>query len=451
MAFALVAGVVPGGPHPVEGGLVGSTAHEVPADVAVQVYIRPEGRTMRLLVRVPLEAMRDVDWPLRGPGYLEMEGLEPLLRDAARLWIADYVALFEDGRPLGPEEVAAVRLSLPSDRSFRSYDDALAHVRSPGLGAGIDLVPEQALLDVLMEVPIGSDASRFSIDPSLAHLGVETVSVLHFLPPGRGERVFQYDGDPGVVRLDPRWHQAFLRFVGMGFVHILEGLDHLLFILCLVIPFRRFSGLVPVVTAFTVAHSITLAAAAFGVVPRALWFPPLVETLIAASIVYMALENIVGARVRRRWIVAFVFGLVHGFGFSFALGESLQFAGAHLVTSLLAFNVGVELGQLLVVLVLIPVLDVLFRRVVAERMGVIVLSALLTHTAWHWMTERGSDLLQYRIAPPVVDALFVAGLLRAAMLAVICLGAAWGLAGLYRRWGLAGPADAGRSPVSDTS
>ena len=102
------------------------------------------------------------------------------------------------------------------------------------------------------------------------------------------------------------------------------------------------------VTSFTVAHSVTLIASAYDWRPAALWFPPLVETLIAASIVYMALENIVGARRRRRWLITFAFGLVHGFGFSFALRETLQFAGSHLLTALLAFNLGVELGQLVV-------------------------------------------------------------------------------------------------------
>ena len=100
-----------------------------------------------------------------------------------------------------------------------------------------------------------------------------------------------------------------------------------------------------VVTAFTVAHSITLFASAAGFAPDGLWFPPLIETLIAASIVYMALENIVGLQPSAPWITAFGFGLVHGFGFSFALRERLQFAGSHLFDSLLAFNIGVELGR----------------------------------------------------------------------------------------------------------
>src|SRR5262249_39833332 len=103
-----------------------------------------------------------------------------------------------------------------------------------------------------------------------------------------------------------------------GFWHILEGSDHLLFLCCLVIPFRRLRALVIIVTSFTVGHSISLIASAFGFVPDALWFPPLIETLIAVTIIYMALENIVyaalgtfGGDISRRWIIAFVFGLVH--------------------------------------------------------------------------------------------------------------------------------------------
>src|SRR5206468_7236894 len=134
--------------------------------------------------------------------------------------------------------------------------------------------------------------------------------------------------------------------------------------------------------------SITLIASAYNLAPDALWFPPLIETLIAVSIVYMALENIVSPQLKRRWLITFAFGLVHGFGFSFALRQTLQFAGSHLLTSLLSFNVGVELGQLLVLGFLIPVLSVLFRFVVAERIGTIILSALIAHTGWHWMIDR---------------------------------------------------------------
>ena len=98
------------------------------------------------------------------------------------------------------------------------------------------------------------------------------------------------------------------------------------------------------VTAFTVAHTLTLITTAFGLGPQGRWFAPFVEALITASIVCMALANIFGGRLHQRWLMAFAFGLVHGFGFAFALRESLQFAGSHVVSALLAFNVGVELG-----------------------------------------------------------------------------------------------------------
>jgi hypothetical protein len=217
-----------------------------------------------------------------------------------------------------------------------------------------------------------------------------------------------------------------LRFVEMGFLHILEGTDHLLFLFCLVIPFRRFRTLVPIVTSFTIAHSFTLIASAYNLAPDVLWFPPLIETLIAMSIVYMALENIVGgSTVNRRWMITFGFGLIHGFGFSFALRQSLQFAGSHLLTSLLSFNLGVELGQLLVLVLLIPMLDLLFRYVVAERMGTIILSALVAHTGWHWMIERGEILRQFRFAWPAFNAAFLSTLLFWMMLLAITAGLIW--------------------------
>src|SRR5690606_26194222 len=125
-------------------------------------------------------------------------------------------------------------------------------------------------------------------------------------------------------------------------------------------------------TAFTAGHSVTLIGSAFGLAPSALWFPPLVETLIALSILYMAIENVVAARVRGRVAIAFGFGLVHGFGFSFALTNTLQFAGDHLLTSLLAFNVGIELGQLLVLVLLVPALNLLFRYVDARVGGIVI-------------------------------------------------------------------------------
>ncbi len=273
-------------------------------------------------------------------------------------------------------------------------------------------------------------------------------------------RAFELHGDTELVRLDPRWHQAALNFAWSGFRHVLDGADHLLFLLCVVIPLRRLRPLVLIVTSFTVAHSITLIASAYGYAPDALWFVPLIETLIALSIVYMALENIVvgagvesrpvgtvladrpgaskrtrptstrvmpdrgrGHAFERRWIVTALFGLVHGFGFSFALRDRLQFAGSHLLTSLLSFNVGVEIAQLLVITVCCAAVAILFRRVIEERLGTIIISAFVAHTGWHWMTERADVLRQFPW--PTFEAAVLASLVGWLMVAVTLGGIVW--------------------------
>jgi hypothetical protein len=431
-------------------------AHDIPNDVTVQTFLKPEGQRLRLLVRVPLNAMRDLDYPRpagsRNADLLDLARAERSLRDAATLWLSDFLELYENDQPLGAPQVVAVRAALQSDKSFASYEEALAHVTGPPLPDTTEFFWSQGLLDVLFEYPIQSDRSLFSIRPKLARLGIRTLTVLRFLPPGGAVRGFEFYGDPGLVRLDPRWHQAAFQFVKLGFFHILDGVDHLLFLACLVIPFRRLRSLVAVVTSFTVAHSITLIASAYNLAPDALWFPPLVETLIAVSILYMALENIVfatkgapgsatlngrpaspaGLALKRRWLVTFGFGLVHGFGFSFALSQTLQFAGSHLLTSLLAFNLGVELGQLLVLVLLIPALGLLFRYVIPEAMGTIILSALVAHTAWHWMTERWATLRQFRLQWPVIDAAFLAGAMRWMMLLVVAAALYWLVFGVLR-------------------
>ena len=420
-------------------------AHDIPSDVKVHMFVKPAAGKLQVLVRVPLAAMREVDVPQRGQGYLDLARADAALRAAASLWITDNLDVFEGEARLEKPKLVDARVTLPSDKSFGSFEEAIAHLKSPRLPESMELYWNQQLLDVLFEYPIRSEQSRFSIDPRLARLGLQVLTALRFLPPGGETRAFEFHGNPGQVHLDPSWHQAALRFVVSGFWHILEGTDHLLFILCLVIPFRRFGPLVLVVTAFTVAHSITLISAAFGLGPSGLWFPPLIETLIAVSILYMALENVIGANVQRRWIIAFAFGLVHGFGFSFALQQSLQFAGSHLLTSLLSFNIGVELGQLLVLVLLVPLLQFLFRRAVAERIGTIILSVLVAHTAWHWMTDRFDVLRQFPW--PAITAAGTASSIRWLMVIVAVAAAAWLIFVLTHR-----PTDrrAGETPVGES-
>jgi len=417
-----------------------AAAHEIPNDVRINAFVKPEGKTLELLIRVPLAAMIEVDFPTRAPGFLVVSRADEALRHATKLYLTDNITVTEDGSVLPPPRVLFARVSLPSDRSFTSYEQARAHVAAPPLADDLDLYWNQQLLDVALEYPIRSDRSEFAIRFAFDRLGRNVSTALRFLPPGGAVRAFDFHGDPGLVPLDPSWFQAAWRFTLEGFWHILTGNDHLLFLVCLVIPFRQLRPLIIIVTSFTVAHSIALFASALDFVPDALWFPPLVETLIAVTIVYMALEDIVYAALNkdaageltRRWMIAFAFGIVHGFGFSFGLKETLQFAGDHLLASLLAFNVGVEIGQIAVLIVLVPAASLVFRYLLPERLGIIILSALVAHTAWHWMIERGEALAKFPW--PTLDAAFLAGLMRALMAVLILAGGVWLANGMVRRW-----------------
>jgi len=225
-------------------------------------------------------------------------------------------------------------------------------------------------------------------------LGDYTKLTIRYIPLGEPSRAMLITGGSGRVSLDPPWYEASAGFVVLGIKHILSGADHLLFLLCLIIPFRRITGLIPVITAFTVGHSVTLIGTAYNLAPVGSWFHPFIETAIAASIVYMALENIIGANLGQRWIITGLFGLVHGFGFAEMLKEQLQYAGSYLLVSLLSFNIGIEIGQLAVLCVFVPALALLFRGRMSGRMGIIVLSAIVANIAWQWMIQRGEVLWQ---------------------------------------------------------
>jgi len=409
-------------------------AHEVPTNVVVQTIVKPNDDHVNLLVRVPLEAMRDINFPQTRAGYLVISEADSFLRDAAAIWIGQELALYQNDEPLFDWAIEAVHLSLPSDRSFESYDTAMLTVHSAPLEDDEDLHVDQAMLDMLIRYPIISADTEFSIEPSFARLGLQTTTIVRYLHPDGTDRIYRFAGDPGILRLDPHWYHAFSHFVVAGVDHILDGFDHLLFVICLLIPFRRIRPLIVIVTAFTVAHSITLGASALGMVPNFLWFPALIETLIAMSIVYMAFENIIGAQWQKRWIIAFAFGLVHGFGFSFALAEIMQFAGEHLVTSLLAFNIGVELGQLAVIVLAVPLISFLFRKIVPERVGTILLSALVAHSGWHWMSDRASQLSEYSFNWSMIGYAFSVSMIRWLMLLVVIATTLWIMTRIYRRF-----------------
>jgi hypothetical protein len=406
-----------------------AAAHDVPTDVLVRAFVKPEGQRLNVLVRVPLRAILDVDIPKRGPGYLDLSRAEGALREGATGWIAGSLEFYEEATRLTNERIVTVRVSLPSDPSFRSYEEALAHVQSAPLPPNTEMYWDQGMLDVSLEYPIQSPQSHFSIRPTFWRLGLGVRMTLLFLPDAGASHAFALGGDPGRIALDPSRPQAARRFFESGLLHVMEGAGQLLFLLCLVIPVRRLAALIPVVASFIVGYSLTLIGSAYNLAPAGLWFPPLIEVLFSLSVIYLAFENISGWRLDRR-VTAFSFGLLQGFGFSFALRNSLQFAGAHLLTAALSFNAGMIIGQAVVLIALTVGLELLFRIGVRERVGGIILSALAIHPSWHRSAEISAGLVQF----PWLDVVLLSSVLRWTTVMVALVGLGWFVFGFLESW-----------------
>lgn len=399
-------------------------AHETPSEARIHAFLRKEGSSLQMLIRVPMKAMQDVEWPLRGPGYLVLEGLEPKLREAATLWVIDNLTIYEKNRVLDPPRISRTRISIAADRSFSSFQAAADHLAAAPIEPRTDLHWAEQWLDVQLDYRLNDPGARLALEPRFARMGLQVRTSLRFKLDEQPERALEWHGNLGRLDLDPSWTQTSRRFIGSGIEHILSGLDHLLFILCLVLPFRdRPRALLILITAFTLAHSLTLGAAAMGLAPGSLWFVPLIETLIAASILWVAIENIFQPALGLRFATALGLGLIHGLGFSFGLQEELQFAGTHLVSALFAFNLGVEIGQLLVVAVALPVLAAATRWLDQRQLSWVMM-ILVAHTAWHWLLERAQVLLKFPL--PAIDAAAGASLIRWLLaLLLIAASAAW--------------------------
>ena len=372
-------------------GLPLANAHDLPLDRMMNAFVTIEPRQLDFVVRVPLDLLRGVPFPLAGDHY-KVDASRSAVETALK-GLGSALQLWEDNARLAPSS-AAGQLAPLADRSFEDYDRAVARVAEP-LAPDTVIAFEQGYLDAHFVYPISSPKSVFSIQTTIgAELGDYIKLTIRFIPLGEPSRAMMITGASGRVALDPAWYQASIGFVKLGIGHILSGIDHLLFLLCLIIPFRRITALIPIITAFTLGHSVTLIGTAYNLAPIGAWFPPFIEAAIAASIFYMAIENIIGANVNQRWIITGLFGLVHGFGFADVLKEQLQFAGSNLLVSLLSFNIGIEVGQLAVLCVFVPALALLLRGRMAGPMGIIVLSAIIANVAWQWMMQRGEALWQ---------------------------------------------------------
>ena len=406
--------------------LVASTpkAHEFTLEAVLNTFVKVEPAQVQVLVRAPLYLFKDVRFPIKN-AEVDVENSDAAMQRALAA-IAQSLVLYENGQPLKAAK-ATGKLALPSDRSFETYEQAVAHVAAPR-EPDTRIVVDQGYVDAHLVYPAATPANAvFALRTTIApELGDYLKVAVRYTSIDGASSSMVMRNSSGSVDLNPtRWGAA-SGFIGLGLAHILTGYDHLLFLLCLVIPLRSLKQLFAIVTTFTLAHSLTLIGSAFGLAPQGAWFPPAVETCIAASIVYTALENIIGVNISRRVMLAMLFGLVHGFAFSYGLKQELQFAGSHLLVSLFAFNIGIELGQIAALMLMLPLLVFVTRKVLPGRVGAIILSALIAHVGWHWMEERWDALS--KVHWPKVDAANLATVALWALAIVVLAAAAVALA-----------------------
>jgi hypothetical protein len=304
-----------------------------------------------------------------------------------------------DGKPLSVSvEKLRVR-RIGEQPGFATLDEAKAAF------TGTQIYPTDpkplyvgdAVVDIILRYkasgPVYDYTVSSTLDPGLTDQK-NTANLILDHGPG-GAKVFRARGllaKPVVISRSAV--SAIVTFIEEGVRHILEGMDHVLFVLCMVLGASRLKSLAWRITGFTIGHSVTLSAGFFGFVPSGAWFIPAVETAIALSIIYAAVLAVLppseqNLSERNLFIVTCAIGLLHGLGFSFVLHKILQIDSPNIWQSLLAFNLGVEIGQLAIILAVWPVFRLIQRlSVFAWRTSLIGISLICIAFAAVWTWQR---------------------------------------------------------------
>jgi hypothetical protein len=347
-------------------------------------YLTIQAQEDHLQVRWDI-ALRDLDYVLQldrdGNGELSWGEVRQRGDDIAR-YATEHLAATAAGKACAVKTAAPMMLDHHSDGTYAVLS---LGAECPGMKQGLKL--HYSLL--------------FDVDPT--HRGL-----VQWVAPGAAAAqalVFSKESAEQNLQLEaPSALETLRQYIVEGVWHIWIGFDHILFLLSLLLPavlVRREKQWAPapslkgsllevlkVVTAFTVAHSITLSLAVLGVVSLPSRF---VESTIAASVVVAALNNLRGTIEKRRWVMAFVFGLIHGFGFASALAD-LGLPTQALALALVGFNVGVELGQMAIVVAFIPFAFWL-RATKFYRIGVLTVgSVAVALVAAYWFVQRAFDI-----------------------------------------------------------
>ncbi|WP_068113492.1 HupE/UreJ family protein [Tropicimonas marinistellae] len=317
---------------------------------------------------------------------------------------ADSLRVATESGALGAEVVSVRVHTVGGEPDFATRGEAEAALaaRTPGWSNLGETYVGDAVVDIHLRYPTAQPVSVYRlstlVDPGLPGQQETANLVLDYR--GDTTRTYRKTGlmlEPVTVAGSPA--AAALTFTTEGIRHILVGIDHVLFVLCMVIGAQTLGALLARVTGFTIGHTVTLGLGFFGIAPSAPWFIPAVETAIALSIIWAAADAVLQRPGQSRSngnavAVTAAIGLLHGFGFSFMLRNILQVDADNVWQSLLAFNFGVELGQLAIVALIWPIVIAIRRmpeRVWIGTRGAVAVSVSLIAAIWAF--ERASAVL----------------------------------------------------------
>lgn len=350
-------------------------AHEVRPAIATATVAEDGG--FKLEITLNLEAVMagiepdhsDTNDSQQAPTYDRMRSLEP---DRLRAEFEAFAPRFLAGVSLAPAGHSPAPLRIET-------------IAVPPVG-DLDL-PRLTELVLAGRLPAGTQSVVWSYAPSFGD------SVIRLKKSGAGElfhSAYVTGGTSDPIALDGAieqgWLEVFTNYAELGFIHIVpKGADHIFFVVGLFLLSTRLSALLWQVTAFTLAHTVTLFLGVTGLVTIS---PQIVEPLIAASIVFIAVENLFTTRLHAwRPVVVFCFGLLHGLGFAGVLRE-IGLSANHFLTGLIAFNIGVELGQLAVIAACFALVGWAMRRPDYRKLVVVPGSLAIAVVAAIWFSER---------------------------------------------------------------
>lgn len=378
-----------------------AAAHDVPDEMVFSAHVVTDARELHVPLRVPLAWLVDYGFPLRGPGYLDLDDAAAL--DAAfglaAADIATDIAFFEEGSRLEPV-VEAWRVSLPSDRSFADHRAALANIAGPPLPSETNLFWNQGFLDLFLTYPIEDRQATFSVEIVPASLAERLHLLTTFVAPDGTARTYDLIGALGRAQLNPGTEHLVRRFSAAGFTGLFRW-EHVLLVAMLAIALghRPARPLRPVVTFGVVSALVVLVTGATAGV-EGQFTGLLVGTTAAASLVVLAVGNCLARDLRHRWLTAAVCAIPHGLLLAGGLERILQFRDAGNLLPLVAYVAGALFAVAVVFAATFGAGWLVARHEGARRHGPVVASLLVGYVGWRDMLDRG-DVLRGMPVPPV--------------------------------------------------